>query len=199
MEVSEVHLESVFHLPSPHPVGRHNCAYSEKGEVLMPSRQRHYVSGRLPMPFKEPHTNKASLEFRRACWGLLQHAGTLPSSAPRHRLVSPEEQMTEWEGRRGRRTESTEAPTCASPCAGEQSACSHRSRCRGSGKQGISTWSLALERPLSPPIWGALGHPRSEGACNSGLTTSSTHALAHTRDGPGQHPVSRGAGTFPGA
>lgn len=50
MEVSKVPLESVFHLPSPHPVGRHTCAYSEKGgEALMPPpRQRHDVSGRFP-------------------------------------------------------------------------------------------------------------------------------------------------------
>lgn len=125
------------------------------------------------MPFKgSPTQIRPPLEFRRACWGASFSMLATPCSPlhPRHRPVSPEEQMTEWEGRRGRRTESTEAPTCASPCAGVQCLV-HIEAGAGAWCLGIiSTWSLALERPLSPPIWGALGHPRSEGACNSGLT-----------------------------
>ena len=79
--------------------------------------------------------------------------------------------------------ESIEASTCASPCAGVESALFTQKQVQGAWCLGISTWSLALGRPLSPPIWGTLGHPRSGGACNSGLTNKLHHALAHTRDG----------------
>lgn len=76
--------------------------------------------------------------------------------------------------------ESIEASTCASPCAGVESALFTQKQVQGAWCLGISTWSLALGRPLSPPIWGTLGHPRSGGACNSGLTNK-----LHPR--PGSH------------
>lgn len=106
MEVSEVPLESVFHLPSPCPVGRHTCAYSEKGsEVLMPPlRQRHDVSGRFPARPSRGAPHKQGL-----LWSSIGLAGGPPSACwhpcslhPQHPPVSPKEQMAEWgEGVKG--------------------------------------------------------------------------------------------------